>query len=131
MPATDLTSLFQRLADTLVHLFSERIDLARVEVREEADRIMRILATLLIGAVAAAVGLVMLALAMTDVLLPFIHSRAGRLFLVGAPLLSAGTLHLLRAAKQLPRKKPEPDAPQPDPESLAEVEQHLNGAPPR
>lgn len=128
MPTADLTTLFQRLADSLVRLFSERVDLARVEIREEVERLVRLLAKLLLGAVAAAVGLVMLALAMTDVLLPFVHSRAGRLFLIGAPLLGFGTMHILRIARQLPRK---PAAPPPDPEALAEVEQHLNGVPER
>src|SRR5256885_3901094 len=124
MPAADLTTLFHRLADTLVRLFSDRIDLARVELREEAERLVAVLARLLLGAVAAAVGLVMLSLALTDVLLPFVHSRAGRLLLVGVPLLGGGSLHLVRVARALPRR-PAPPPESPDPAILAQLDEEL------
>lgn len=124
----DLTTLFQRLADTLVRLFTERVDLARVELREETERILSILSRLLLGAAAAAVGLVMLALAATDLLLPFVHSRAARLLLVGAPLLTAGALQLLRTARVLAGHAPRggaPPAPEADPEILAQLDDEL------
>ena len=105
---TDMTALFQRLADTLVRLCGDRIELARCELRDEAERLLRVAAVLLLGAAAAAVGLVMLALAATDVLTPLVASRPARLILVGGPLVAWGAWRLVRGARMV-AGKPMPD----------------------
>ena len=97
----DLHSLFQRLAETLVRIGSERMDLARLELREEAERLIVVAARILLGAIAAAVGLVMISLAATQLLGPLVSSPAARLLLVGAPLLAAGTVHVTLIARRL------------------------------
>lgn len=98
----DMTALFQRLADTLVRLCGDRIELARVELRDEAERLLRVAAALLLGAAAAGVGLVLIALAATDALTPLVASRPARLMLVGGPLLVWGGVRLARAVRALP-----------------------------
>lgn len=99
----DMTALFQRLADTLVRLCGDRIELARCELRDEAERLLRVAAALLLGAAAAGVGLVLIALAATDALAPLLASRPARLMLVGGPLLGWGGVRLVRAGRELPR----------------------------
>lgn len=104
----DLSALVQRLASTLTRLFGERIDLAKLELRDEAERILAVLARLLLYAAALAVGLVLLSLAATDLLSPFIRSRALRLALVGIPLAAVGTRGALRLARALaPPQRPD------------------------
>lgn len=101
----DLVALFQRLAETLVRLGSERMDLARLELRDEAERLLGLAARILFGATAAAVGLVMMALAATELLGPLVASPAARLLLVGAPLCAAGTAHVAMIARALGRPR--------------------------
>jgi uncharacterized membrane protein YqjE len=117
----DVATLFHRLADTLVRLMSDRFELARVELREEAERLLAVAAIILLGAAAAAVGLVMLALAATDLLAPLVVSRAGRLALVGGPLCAAGAWQVIKAARDLPGRIPPPaledEPPSPSPPS--------------
>lgn len=97
----DLSALVQRLATTLTRLFGERIDLARLELRDEAERVLAVLAVLLLYAAAVAVGLVLLTLAATELLSPWIRSRALRLLVVGVPLLVVGVRGSLRLARTL------------------------------
>jgi uncharacterized membrane protein YqjE len=101
----DLPALFQRLADALVRLAGERFDLARVELREDLGRILGQVGELLLGAVAAGVGTVLLAVAATDALAPWVASRAVRLALVGSPLTLYGVLRVRAAAARLTRER--------------------------
>jgi hypothetical protein len=93
MPATerpDLSVLLQRLADALLKLVGERLELARVEARAEAKRLALPAAALIAGGLVATVGALLFALALVDALRPLLPSRALRLVTVGSPLLALG-----------------------------------------
>ena len=98
-----MAAVLQRIADTLLRLLSDRVDLLRIETREELDRLLAVGARLLLCAAACAVGLVLTALAFTDLLAPLIPSRPLRLLLVGLPLLGGGAHRALLVARSLSR----------------------------
>src|SRR5262249_9580276 len=91
----------QRIADTVLRLVTDRVDLARMEAREEIDRALALGARLLLFGAACAVGLVMIALAATELLAPLMATRGLRLLVVGAPLCGAGAWGVLALAGSL------------------------------
>jgi uncharacterized membrane protein YqjE len=93
---TNIVELLQRVADLLVKLIGGKIELATTQVRETAESVARRVAWAVVGALIATVGVALLALAAVDALAPLVASHALRLLLVGAPLLLAGALTLLR-----------------------------------
>jgi uncharacterized membrane protein YqjE len=101
----DLPTLLQRLAGDVVKLLGRRLDLARVELREDLGRVLVVAAGLLLGVVAAGIGLVMVAIAATDLLRPLVRSREARMLLVGLPLVVAGGARALVGVRRLAREQ--------------------------
>ena len=95
---TDFVGLVQKLVELVVRLVGGRIELASAQIRDGAGRAGRVAALALAGALLAAVGLALVALAAVDALAPLVASRSLRLLLVAAPL-GAGALLLMRAAR--------------------------------
>ena len=97
----DVAVVLHRIADTVLRLLSDRIDLAKVEAREEVDRALALGARLLLAAAVAAVGVVMVSIAATEMLAPLIASRGARLLVVGGPLLGLGAWRAMGLARAL------------------------------
>src|SRR5438552_3983024 len=103
MPAErqDVPALLQRLAEVLMRLLGERLELARIETRSEVARLLTGLRSALGGALAALVGLTLVALAAVESLRPLIASLGVRLLAVGAPLMLFGARRVVRVVATL------------------------------
>jgi hypothetical protein len=93
----NIVALLQRVVDLLVQLIGNKIELAGTQVRDTARDVGRRGILGAVGALLAAVGVMLLALAAVDALAPLVTNRALRLVLVAVPFLVAGALFAARA----------------------------------
>jgi hypothetical protein len=101
----DLPARLQRLAAAMLRLFGERLDQARASLKEDMERVAALAAAMLVGALAAVMGLAMIAIAATELLAPWVQSRPARLILVGGPLALAGALRTRAIGRRLARER--------------------------
>jgi hypothetical protein len=98
MSRPDLISLITRLFELSTKLFSERIELAKGELRGGAAVGARRAAWFFVSGLSCAVGLVFVGLASVDALGHLINSRALRCLIVAVPFVAFGLYVLARAA---------------------------------
>ena len=98
MTRPDLMALITRLFELSTKLFSERIELAKGELRESASLGARRAALFFVGGLICAVGLLLAGLSVVEALGYLINSRALRCLIVAVPCVAVGLYVLTRAA---------------------------------
>lgn len=86
----DLFSILQRVAELVVRLVTQRLELAETHVRDGASRVGRASTLGLAGGLLTLVGVLLVADAAVEAIAPWVASRAVRLLTVAAPFLLAG-----------------------------------------
>jgi len=107
--APPLGELLHRLVSEIGELIDQRITLLRLELKEQVSTAVRDLGLVLLGAVLATLGMLLLLLALGFWVGGLMGSTAGGLALIGAVVIVAGALAVMLALQELRRQRLVPE----------------------